>query len=315
MTERLEEMDILCLGEPMIEFNQSAPGGAYLQGFGGDTSNAAVAAARQGAAAGYAGATGADVFGDLFHDLWAREGVDDAGVLRMAQAPTGIYFVTHGPKGHVFSYRRSGSAASLMRPDDLPFELLRETRVLHVSAISQAISASACDTVFAAIEEVREAGGLISYDTNLRLALWPLPRARAVVEATAAMADILLPGLDDARLLTGLETAEEIAAHYHALGATRVALTLGADGVFYSGPEGRERIAPHQVEAVDATGAGDAFDGAFLAEFLKSGDGLAAARHANAAAALAVCGYGAVAPLPHRADVLAFLAKQERRGA
>jgi 2-dehydro-3-deoxygluconokinase len=306
-------MDILCLGEPMVEFNQTAPGATYLQGFGGDTSNAAVAAARQGAAVGYVGATGADVFGDLFHEMWTAEGVSDEGVLRMPHAPTGIYFVTHGPQGHVFSYRRSGSAASLMRPDDLPLDLLRRAKVLHVSAISQAISASACDTVLAAIEEVKTAGGLISYDTNLRLALWPLPRARAVIGATAAMADILLPGLDDAQKLTGLATAEEIVAHYRALGAARVALTLGADGVLYSGPEGEARIAPHRVAAIDATGAGDAFDGAFLAEFLRGGDGLAAARHANAAAALAVCGYGAVAPLPHRADVLAFLGNEQRR--
>lgn len=307
--------ELLCLGEPMIEFNQTAPGGPYVQGFGGDTSNAAIAAARQGARVGYVSATGRDVFGDLFDGLWRAEGVDTAGVLRMEQAPTGIYFVTHGPSGHMFSYRRSGSAASLMRPGDLPLELLKTARILHVSAISQAISASACDTVFAAIEAVKAAGGLISYDTNLRLALWPLARARAVVEATAAMADILLPGLDDARQLTGLEAPQEIADHYRAKGAARVALTLGDKGVLYAGPEGTEIIAPHKVAAVDATGAGDAFDGAFLAEFLATGDGRAAARHANAAAALAVCGFGAVAPLPQRAEVLALLAKQGARGA
>lgn len=306
-------MELLCLGEPMIEFNQTTPGGSYVQGFGGDTSNAAIAAARQGASVGYLSATGTDVFGDLFDDLWRAEGVDTRGVIRMENAPTGLYFVTHGAQGHVFSYRRTGSAASLMRPADLPRAVLEQAKVLHVSAISQAISEAACDTVFEAIDIVRKAGGLVSYDTNLRLKLWPLARARAVVGATAAMSDILLPGLDDARLLTGLTRPEEIADHYLALGAKHVALTLGADGVFYAGESARARIAPHPVEALDATGAGDAFDGAFLAEFLRTGDGLSAAHHANAAAALAVCGFGAVAPLPQRDAVLALL--ESRGGA
>lgn len=306
-------MDLLCFGEPMIEFNQTVAGGPYVQGFGGDTSNAAIAAARQGARVGVAGATGADVFGDLFDALWRAEGVDTTGMRRMADAPTGIYFVTHGPQGHVFSYRRTGSAASRVGPGDLDPGLLRRVKVLHVSAISQAISDSACDAVFEAIDIVRKAGGLVSYDTNLRLKLWPLARARAVIAATAAMADILLPGLDDARLLTGLETAEDIADHYLAAGAGRVALTLGAEGAYYADKDRRCRFAAHRVAAVDATGAGDAFDGAFLAELLATGDGVAAARHANAAAALAVCGFGAVAPLPHRADVVALLAKEQRQ--
>ena len=304
-------MELLFLGEPMIEFNQTTPDGPYVQGFGGDTSNAAIAAARQGASVGYLGATGADVFGDLFDGLWRSERVDTRAVLRMEEAPTGLYFVTHGPQGHVFSYRRAGSASSRYGARHLPQDLLKQAKVLHVSAISQAISDVACDGVFEAIDIVRKVGGLVSYDTNLRLKLWPLARARAVIEATAAMADIVLPGLDDARLLTGLERAEEIADHYLALGARHVALTLGADGVLYANRDTRERIAPHVVKAVDATGAGDAFDGAFLAELLATGDGMAAARHANAAAALAVCGYGAVAPLPHRADVLALLGKEK----
>ncbi|MCA1244127.1 sugar kinase [Stappia stellulata] len=299
--------DLLCFGEAMVEFNQTRAGGPYVQGFGGDTSNVAIAAARQGASAGCIGATGADVFGDLLHELWRSEGVDAGNVARRAQAPTGIYFVTHGAEGHVFTYRRAGSAASLFAPQDLPRAALEQARILHVSAISQAISASACDAVFEAIDIVRAAGGRVSYDTNLRLKLWPLARARAIVAETAAMADIVLPGLDDARLLTGLDTPEDIVAHYLGAGAKQVALTLGAEGVLYADAHGLTRIAPHSVAAVDATGAGDAFDGAFLAECLAGADGVSAARHANAAAALAVCGYGAVAPLPQRADVVAFL--------
>src|SRR4051812_39340656 len=145
--------DIVALGEAMVEFNQTRPGEPqYLQGFGGDTSNAAIAAARAGARVAYLTRLGQDSFGDELRALWQREGVDTSGIERDACAPTGIYFVTHGPKGHEFSYRRAGSAASLMTPKWLPKEIVRGARILHVSGISLAISHSARDTVFAAIQ-------------------------------------------------------------------------------------------------------------------------------------------------------------------
>ena len=80
--------DIVALGEAMIEFNQVRPAvPEFLQGFGGDTSNAIIAAARQGAKAAYVTRIGADAFGDLLLDLWRREGVDTSAVQRDPQAP------------------------------------------------------------------------------------------------------------------------------------------------------------------------------------------------------------------------------------
>jgi len=300
--------DILCLGEPLLEFNQQQDG-RYLPGHGGDVSNTAIAAARQGARVGMLTQLGADSFGQSFRDLWAGEGVDASLVASRTDAHTGIYFVTHGPAGHEFSYMRAGSAASRMTPAELPLDALAATRILHVSGISQAISDSACDTVFAAMRAVRQAGGMVSYDTNLRLKLWPLERARAVIHAAVAMADICLPGLDDAAALTGTDDPDAICDFYLGLGAKIVALTLGADGTLVATPEERRRVAGRRVQAVDATGAGDTFDGAFLARIIAGDDAFAAARYANAAAALAVQGYGAVAPMPHRAAVEAFLAE------
>ena len=303
-------VQILCLGEPMLEFNQQ-PDGTYLSGHGGDTSNCAIAAARQGASVGYVTHVGADAFGDSFMELWAAEGVDTSTVWRSNDAHTGIYFVTHGPKGHQFSYFRAGSAASRMTPDDLPVEALKTAEILHVSGISQAISDTAADTVFSAIEMVRAAGGRISYDTNLRLKLWPVDRARAIIHAAMAHCDIALPGLDDAEHLTGLSDPNAIADFYLGLGAQVVALTLGAEGTLVATPEDRRRIGGRRVTPVDATAAGDTFDGAFLAELVAGRDAYVAARYANAAAALSTQGYGAVAPMPRRTEVEAFLAEGE----
>lgn len=298
---------LLCLGEPLIEFNQPNPGADWRQNFGGDTSNAAIAARRHGLSAGYVSRVGADTFGDQLLQLWRREDVDTTTVEVDPAAPTGMYFVTHGPDGHRFAYRREGSAASRMSPSTLPKAAIASARVLHLSAISQAISASACDACFAAIEWARIEGVTVSYDTNLRLSLWPLPRARAVIEATLKLADVALPGLDDARLISGVDDPDAVCDWLLGLGVGTVALTLGAEGALVATAERRHRIPPFSVAAVDATGAGDAFDGAFLAELAATGDPFRAGDYANAAAALSVQGYGAVAPLPTRDETLAML--------
>jgi len=300
---------ILALGEPMIEFNQTEPGKPlYLQGFGGDTSNAIIACARQGAACGYLTRVGDDEFGRAFLDLWRREGVDTRGVGIDAAAHTAVYFVTHGERGHSFSYLRRDSAASRMTPAHLAADLIRQARFLHVSGISQAISGSARDTVAAAIALARAAGVKVSYDTNLRLKLWPLDTARAAIAATIGAADYLLPSLEDLQAVSGLEGPDAILDWCFAHGARAVVLKCGRAGCIAATTAERVPIAGHPVDAVDATGAGDCFDGAFLARLDAGDDLVAAARYANAAAALTTTGFGAVAPLPRAPEVGAFLA-------
>ena len=302
--------DVVALGEAMIEFNEARAADArtWLQGFGGDTSNAAIAASRLGASTAYVTRVGNDAFGRRLLALWTDEGVATEGVAVDADAPTGVYFVSHGPQGHEFSYLRAGSAASRMTPASLPHDLLGRTRVLHLSAISQAISTSACDACFAAIEIARDAGARIAYDTNLRLKLWPLSRARAVIVETLRMSDWALPGLDDAMHVFGDDDPMRIVDACHALGCRVVVLKLGREGCLVSDGQTRSRIEGVRVQSVDATGAGDCFDGAFLARMAKGDDPHRAARYANAAAALKTTGYGAVAPLPRTIDVERFVA-------
>ena len=299
--------DVIALGEPMIEFNEE-PDGRYRQGFGGDTSNAAIAAARLGARTGYVTMIGQDRFGEALMQLWQREGVDTGCVGRHATAPTAVYFVNHSANGHAFTYLRAGSAASCMTPSDFPEAAFQDTQFLHISAVSQAISPKASETVAKALGAARAKSVRVCYDTNLRLRLWTLEAARLLIAKTAVEASILKTSIEDARLLTGLTAPDFVAEHYLALGAALVVVTLGADGVLVATPERRQTLGAHKVAAVDATGAGDAFAGALLAELALGRDPFAAARFANAAAALATTGYGAVAPLPRRADVETLLA-------
>jgi len=278
-----------------------------LHGCGGDSQNVAIAAARQGASTGYLTSVGQDWMGDAFLDLWRAEGVDASRVTRHPTAPTGVSFVTHSAAGHKFDYLRKNSAASLMTPETLAADYIAGAKVLHLSAIGQAISDSARSTCEAAMTAARRAGVRISYDTNLRLRLWALDIAREAIDATLARCDIALPSLDDSRQLTGLEEPDAIVDYYLGLGAPLVALKMGAEGALIATVEGRTRVPPYRVAAVDATGAGDTFDGAFLARLLAGDDPQTAARYANVAAALSTTGYGAVTPIPRAANVLTAL--------
>jgi 2-dehydro-3-deoxygluconokinase len=303
--------ELVAMGEPLVEFSltREGDGRTWLQGFGGDTSNAAIAAARQGARAGYITGVGADMFGDAFLALWQREDVDTSQVRRDADAFTGVNFIRYDDAGHHFAYIRRDSAASRRRADEATLAYVRSARILHVSGISQAISDGARQATLTAMDAARKAGVRVSYDTNLRLRLWPLERARETIHAAIRVADIALPSVDDSEKLTGLSDPDAIVDFYLGLGPSIVALKLGAEGALVATREQRRRIAGYRLETVDATGAGDTFGGSFLARLLAGDAPFDAARYANAAAAISTTGYGAVGPIPRREAVLELLAR------
>jgi 2-dehydro-3-deoxygluconokinase len=305
-------IDILSFGEPLFEFSQ-LPGqtGAisYLSGFGGDTSNFSVSAARQGANVAILAHLGSDVFGDQFVDLWEKEGVITDFVVRNPNAPTGVYFISHDDRGHHFTFYRKGSAASLVTPQQIPHQAIAQAKILHTSAITHAISDSSSDAVFEAMDIAKKENTQISFDTNLRLKLWPLSRARAVIHETIRHVDFCMPSLDEAQLLTGIEDANKIADFYLNLGAKTVVLKMGKDGAMVATSDRRFTARGHEVDTVDATGAGDCFSGAFLSQVVKGETLEHALSYANCAAALTTTGYGAVAPIPTAEQVSTFKAE------
>jgi len=304
-------VDLVCMGEPMLEFNQLPlqPDGTrhYLEGHGGDTSNAAIAAARQGARVGYITAVGRDMPGDSFMALWQHEGVDTTGVRRTDRYLTGVYFVTHGPEGHAFLHHRANSAAARFGPEDVDEAVIAGARILYVSGISQGISVSACDAVFAAIAIAKRHGVAVAYDTNYRPRLWSPARAAAVMHAAMADVTYALPGFEDVKTLTGLDDPQAMLDLYLRLGPRVVVLKMGASGSWLGTPDRRVHIPAHPVRAVDATGAGDTFCGSFLARTLDGDVPEQAIRYASVAAALKCTGYGAVRPIPSAAAVRAAL--------
>ncbi|MDR9828582.1 sugar kinase [Vibrio sp. FNV 38] len=307
--ENTKFSDILSFGEPMFEFSQVGQSDSgkpdFLSGFGGDASNFAIAAARQGASVGMLTQLGDDEFGKRFLDLWHQQGVSSSAVRTLNNKATGVYFITHDDDGHHFSFLRKNSAASLITPQDLPQDAIAQAKLLHVTAITQAISDSSCDSVFAAIETARQNGTQISYDTNLRLKLWSLQRARAIINETAALVDVCFPSVDEARLVTGLEHADDIIDFYLKAGAKVVVLKQGGDGATVADTNHRHFIRPHKVTPVDATAAGDSFAGSFCTHYINGEPLEQCLAYANATASITITGYGAVAPLPTFEQVLA----------
>lgn len=301
--------DIAALGEPLIEFSQTPGTAEWRQDFGGDTSNFAIAAQRAGARCTYLSRVGDEDFGRALIGLWEREGVECGAVDLDSDHPTGIYFIRYDERGHVFSYRRSGSAATRLRLTEACRDRIRASRWLHLSGISQAISDRACDTAFEALEFARSQGTRISYDLNFRPRLWAAPRAAAIARATLPFCDLFLPSIDEAHALFGFDSPQALAGWALSAGARTIAVKQGAAGAWIADATGGHEVPAYPVQALDATGAGDCFGGVMVAR-LSAGDSIAVAARAGAvAAALATTGRGAIDPLPRWPDIASRLGR------
>lgn len=305
--------EIICFGEPMIEFNAATTGRLkdihrFERGYGGDTSNMAVAIARLNHTSGYITKLGVDEFGTCLFDLWKREGVDTSRVLTDPEAFTAIYFVSRTDAGdHEFTYFRRGSAASRFHSSDLDIEYIRGAKAFHASGITQAISHSCKEAVATVAAEVQGEDTLFTYDPNIRLKLWSLDTARDTVLQTMRFADVVMPSIDDAQLLFPKQSAREILTAILDLGPRVAAIKLGRQGCLVGNADVIFEVPSLPVDFVDSTGAGDAFDGAFVTALL---EGMAledAALFANAVGALKCRGKGAITPLPTRETVDRFL--------
>ena len=171
---------IVSIGEPLIEFNRpkEGDGRTWLQGFGGDSQNVAIAAVRQGASAGYLTSLGQDWMGDAFLELWKSEGLDASRVTPPSDRADRRQ-LRHPRPGRP-QVRLPAQELRRLADDarDVPADYIAGARYFHLSAIGQAISDSARATCDAAISAARAAGVKVSYDTNLRLRLWDLETAR-----------------------------------------------------------------------------------------------------------------------------------------
>jgi len=305
--------DLISIGECMVEFfadEDLSSARTLTRSFGGDTLNTLVAAARLGTSTGYITRVGDDPFGPGLLASWQAEGVDISPA-RLVPGFNGIYFISVSASGErQFTYYRAGSAASSLDEEDLDPGYIAAARILHASGISQAISTSARRAVRVAFSLAREHGVRTCFDPNLRTKLWTIPQAARALQEVLPLVDIMLPSApEDTGSLLG--TADPAAAidEFWAHGVAIVVVKQGAEGVLV-GWEGQKRHVPaYRTDRVlDTTGAGDAFNGAFLHGLCAGLDPFAAARWGCVTAGLKVRGRGAVNSLPRREEVEAALA-------
>ncbi|MCD6328472.1 sugar kinase [bacterium] len=302
-------MDIISLGECMVEMfceGRFLDASTFTRSYGGDTLNTLVAAARLGASAGFITRVGNDPFADLLMNSWASEGIDLSQVHRVPGF-NGIYFISLLERGETeFTYYRPGSAASKLAKDDLSQRYIAGANIIHTSGITQAISATASDTALHAFRTARAAGVVTSFDPNLRLKLTTLEKARNDLMAILPHTDVFLPShSQEAELLFQGMSPDGIIHFASAMGVKHIVIKCGQDGCIV-GSEGEvRRMRPwFDVDVVDTTGAGDAFNGGFLFGISRGLSAFEAARIGLATASLKVAGRGAILSLPKREDVI-----------
>jgi 2-dehydro-3-deoxygluconokinase len=317
--DKTKKLDAVSLGEPLLEFNARGIGSlrnikTFDRGWGGDTSNFIIAFSRLGGYGGYLTRVGNDVFGYCFLELWKKEGIDISRVIIENGGFTGIYFISRKNGGeHDFTYYRKDSAASHFSIKDLDIDYIRNAKIFHSSGISQAISASCNEAVLYAMEKAKESGVIVSYDPNVRLKLWPLEKAQDAISKAISLSDIVMPSLEDLRLLANTESIEEGVKKLIKLGTKLVVVKLGDKGCFIKFKNEEHLIEGFKTKVVDTTGAGDAFDAAINIGLLEGWSIKKVAVFANATAALKLKGRGAVKALPFRKNVERFLDKHLKK--
>ena len=301
-----QRLDIISVGECMVEmFGREGLGGVMECTVGGDTLNVVVAAARLGGRCGFLTRVGDDMFAPLLLGRWAKEGLDLSAV-RIVDGFNGVYYITVDEAGErSFTYYRQGSAASTLEPADIDPEYVARAAVVHTSGITQAISPSARAAVRRLIEVSVERGVRVSFDTNFRPKLWTAAEARAELRFVLSHVWVMLPSAgDEAEALWGTRVPEIVAEKAVEGGATVVAVKAGSEGVWVGTREKVVHVpAVEGIEIVDTTGAGDAFDGAFLLALLRGAGPVDAARLGVLVAAMACRRRGALGGLPSKREV------------
>jgi 2-dehydro-3-deoxygluconokinase len=319
MSTSMRIPDVVTVGEAMALLIARQPGslervGEFERATAGAELNVAVGLSRLGFQVGYISALGADSLGRNLLDFMRVEGLDLRHVRIDPRYATGFMLKTMVEDGSdpEVEYFRRGSAASHLSPADLPDGDFRQARLLHLTGISPALSSGCRDLVQALAQQARAAGRTITFDPNLRPRLWPSQQAMVGgINALAALADVVMPGLAEGRLLTGRQHAADIADFYLALGARKVVVKLGAEGAYFADADTHQRgVAPglEVAHVVDTVGAGDGFAVGVISALLEGLPLSTAAMRGNAIGARVIRYRGDCEGLPDRAQLEETLA-------
>ncbi|XP_004490806.1 probable fructokinase-6, chloroplastic [Cicer arietinum] len=323
--ETKESPLVVCFGEMLIDFVPTISGvsladaPAFKKAPGGAPANVAVGISRLGGSSAFIGKVGEDEFGYMLADILKENNVNKQGMRFDPGARTALAFVTLRSDGErEFMFYRNPSADMLLQEDELDLDLIRKAKIFHYGSIS--LITEPCKSAhIAATKAAKEAGVVLSYDPNLRLPLWPSAEsAREGILSIWDTADIIKISEEEISFLTNGEDPYDdtvVRKLFHS-NLKLLLVTEGAEGCRYYTKEFSGRVKGMKVDAVDTTGAGDAFVAGILSQLasdlslLQKEEQLRdSLKFANACGALTVTERGAIPALPTKETVLNAILK------
>ena len=317
---------VLCFGEALIDFHAEGKDAngharAYLPFAGGAPANVAVAAAKLGGHARFAGMLSTDPFGDFLLDSLNHAGVDTRDVVRTNEANTALAFVTlDAHSERTFSFYRPPAADLLFRPHHFRDDTFSDVAVFHVcsnSLTEPELAATTC----AGMQRAREAGALVSFDLNLRPALWPRDsEPRPQLWPALLLADVVKLSAEEFAYLA-VDGEQAVLDRLWSGRARLLVVTDAGNALRWFHPDVEGELPSYRVQAIDSNAAGDAFVGGLLCQLAELGGSAeqlqklvselprlhAVLRYASACGALAVTRIGSFSAMPTDAEVRAFM--------
>lgn len=292
---------IASVGECMLELSGTGEG-AWRLGYAGDTFNTLWtlrALVDAGQPTDYVSAFGDDPFSEQQIAFFKESGIGIASSPRLKGARPGIYAITLSGAERSFTYWRNDAAARELASDPAALAASLEGRALvYFSGVTLAIlDPDARAALISALSTARSAGSLIAFDPNYRPRLWQsADAARQAFDEALPVADIALPTFPDEESLYGDRDLQATAARLLKAGVGEAAIKNGDQPALIATAEGSTSVPGITVSAIDTTGAGDSFNGAYLAARLKGEPPVEAAKRAHRVAAAVVQVRGALAP-------------------
>lgn len=263
--------DVTALGELLIDFT---PAGVSEQGNicfernpGGAPANVLACISKLGGKTAFIGKVGDDIFGHYLADVLKKYNIETRGLKLDTKEKTTLAFVHLDHTGdRSFSFYRDPGADTMLKPVDIDLNLIKSSRVFHFGSLSLTNEPSKSATL-KAVEYAKDNGCIISYDPNLRPALWKsLQQATEEITSVLKHADILKISEEEMEFITG-ETDLEEGSHkiYSKYGIEVILVTRGSKGCFFRFKEFTgSKPTFTELKTIDTTGAGDAFLGGFL---------------------------------------------------
>jgi fructokinase len=313
--------EVVTLGELLIDFVPTASdvslveAPSFKKAPGGAPANVAAGLAKLGIPTAFLGKVGDDAFGQFLKATLDEVGVNTQGLVFSQEARTALAFVSlRGDGEREFMFYRHPSADMLYTPEEVNGDLIKGAKIFHTGSISL-ISEPSCSATLKALEIAEENNVLISYDPNLRLALWPSPdAAKTGMLSIWQRANLVKVSEEELFFLSGEDDLVRAVRKLWHNNLHLMVITIGKQGCQYHTPEFHGSVAGFNVRAIDTTGAGDGFVAGLLSGLLQfpqapqnEAEMRFVCRRANAVGAITTTQLGAIPALPTAEQLESFL--------